>query len=397
MALLRILHVISSLAPESGGPPAIAAGIAGGQIARGHAVTIATVGNPADQLVPLDPRITIHTSKPDGSPRYAKSLALKSWLQQNILSFDFIHLHSIWQYPTFIASQIARKNNKKYVVLLNGMLEKYSVKQRSFAVKYAYWLWREKSVLQNAAALHCGNTAEIRKAVPWIASFPKVIIGNGVAQKEIAALPPRGAFRAAHPEFADRPLILFLSRLHPKKGLDRLLPHWHTVVQARPDVLFIIAGTGDPAYESQIDHLITQHNLQNHVQRVGQIVGPAKWQALVDADLFVLPSHQEGFSMAITEALAAGCVPIVTEECNYDELASHDCGIVIPSGDMAVFTQSTLDLLSNLARRTALAANGRQLVEQNYTWEVIAAQLEKIYHHAIARKSFPADGSPIWN
>src|SRR5205085_141426 len=98
-------------------------------------------------------------------------------------------------------------------------------------------------------------------------------------------------------------------------------------------------------------------------------------------DLFVLPSHQEGFSMAITEALAAGCAPVVTEECNFDELETHKCGLIIKSGDMAAFVQAVIQLLRDPTRRAALGASGKSLVESRFTWEIVARDLESVYRH----------------
>ena len=131
----------------------------------------------------------------------------------------------------------------------------------------------------------------------------------------------RGAFRAAHPELAERPLALFLSRLHPKKGLDRLIPAWKALAERMPEARLLIAGTGELDYVASLQKLAADSGLGDGVVFLGQLVGHQKWEALVDADVFVLPSHQEGFSMAITEALAAGCPPVVTEECNFDELS----------------------------------------------------------------------------
>jgi glycosyltransferase involved in cell wall biosynthesis len=131
---------------------------------------------------------------------------------------------------------------------------------------------------------------------------------------------------------------------------------------------------------------------------------------LADADVFVLPSHQEGFSMAITEALAAGCPPVVTEECNFDELeprgigvpaddrgivrpADASAGIIIRNGDMTAFTDAVTALLADPARHERLAAAGRQLVASRFTWQIIAEQMEQNYRHILAGGKFLPDGN----
>ena len=396
MSHLRILHVISSMSPEAGGPPAVCAGMTGDLAARGHQLTIATVDDQGGRLIPVRSGVQIQLFPLQGSARFSKSPALDSWLRTNVSKFDIVHLHSIWQFPTFAAARACWRARKPYVSVLHGMLDVYSLKNRSYRAKQLYWHWREKSVQSRSAGVQFLNAAEIRRAVSWVRPLHKFILPNGLLLSELNNLPSRGLFRGAHPEFQNRPIILFLSRLHPKKGLDRFIPAWPEVVRQVPDALLVIAGAGDDEYTRQIDSLIAQHNVQSSVIRVGQLDSTHKWQALVDADLFVLPSHQEGFSMAITEALGAGCTPVVTEDCNYDELAQSDSGIIIPGGDMRAFAQSIVDLLGDAPRSQRLAANGRKLVAENYTWEKIGENLEQIYRFILAGNRLPADGSSIW-
>jgi glycosyltransferase involved in cell wall biosynthesis len=400
-ALLRILHVIPGMATEIGGPPAVCAGLTAALAARGHSVTVATLNEGALPTVSLDSRVTLERFAPDGPTpgRYAKSETLDTWLQQNISKFQIAHLHSIWQFPTFAAARACWNHRVPYVSLLNGMLDTYSVNQRSRHIKRAYWLWRERKVEGRAAAIHCLNAAEIRRAVPWIRNMPKIILGNGIDASVLASLPSRGAFRAAHPDLSDRPLVVFLSRLHPKKGLDRLIPAWKAVAAKMPQCRLLIAGTGDPAYVESLKRLVAVSGLSDNILFLGQVIGGAKWNLLVDADLFVLPSHQEGFSMAITEALAADCPPVVTEECNFDELEpptpEPQRGVIIRNSNMSQFCDAIITLLSDARRRASFAAAGKELVASRFTWQTIAEQLESDYRHILAGRSFSPSGTPV--
>ncbi len=395
-ANLRVLHVITSMAAEAGGPPAVCAGLAGALAARGHKVTIAALSETGRTPVPVATQVQTVFFPPDSNGRYGASSAMSHWLRGNVAAFDIVHLHSLWQFPTFAAARACWHRKVPYVVLLNGMLDRYSVAQRSYWIKRLYWLLREGRIEGRARGIHCLNGAEIRRAVPWIRTLPKFIIGNGIAATELAAMPPRGRFRAKHPEFADAPLALFLSRLHPKKGLDRLIPAWKEFVQRVPQGRLLIAGTGDAAYVAALDRLIKSSGMLENIIRVGQLVGPDKWEALVDADLFVLPSHQEGFSMAITEALAAGCVPVVTEECNFDELRQHDCGLIIQNGDMPALARAAAELLVDASRRRKLAEAGQRLVRERCTWERIAEQMEAVYQWIRAGRALPPSGEAVW-
>ncbi|MGC9260874.1 MAG: glycosyltransferase, partial [Phycisphaerae bacterium] len=208
-------------------------------------------------------------------------------------------------------------------------------------------------------------------------------------------LPPRGQWRQEMKSTLgdiNRPIALFLSRIHPKKGLDRLLPLWPAVLREHPELLLVIAGTGDPAYLAQIRELIQQHNLQNAVLLAGQLSGKAKWSALVDADVFILPSHQEGFSMAITEAMAARLPVVITRECNFDEVERFHTGVVVRDGDMAAFVRHVADLLADATMRASMARNGPELVRERFTWEATAEKLERLYQAMIAnRNEIPFD------
>jgi glycosyltransferase involved in cell wall biosynthesis len=386
------------MASEAGGPPVVAAGLAGALAARGHQLTIATVHgvNPAgerERQIPVPHGVALQSFPMDGSPRYAKSAALDAWLNANVRNFDIAHLHAVWQFPTFSAARACWRNRVPYVTFLHGMLDNYSVRQRSYIVKRAYWLWREGKIHSRAAAIHCLNKAEIRRAVPWIASFPKFVVGNGISRGELNSLPAAGGFRAAHPELAGKSIALFLSRIHPKKGLDRLIPTWKTLAATMSNAVLVIAGAGDAEYVATIDQLIVQNGLQKNVVRVGQLTGEKKWQALVDADIFVLPSHQEGFSMAITEALAASLPPVVTEECNFDELEEAKAGIIIKNGDMQAFVDACQNLLMDLEKRKSFGARGRLLVESDFTWDQIAQRVEDAYRNILAGK--PAADSSV--
>jgi glycosyltransferase involved in cell wall biosynthesis len=347
----------------------------------------------------LHPAATLHAFPIDGLKWYITSHALDQWCNANIAAFDIVHLHSLWQFPTFAAARACWRHKKPYMVLLNGMLDSYSVRQSAW-LKRVYWFLREGKIEGRAAGIHCLNRAEIRRSDPWIKGMPKFILPNGIDAAQLADVPPRGAFRAAMPELADKPLVLFLSRLHPKKGLDRLIPAWKNVAARLPEARLLIAGTGESGYIALLKGLVSANNLQSRIIFLGQVIGAQKWQLLADADVFVLPSHQEGFSMAISESLAAGCPPIVTEECNFDELVppppETPCGAIVRNGDMRAFTDMVVELLRNPGKRRLLATAGKMLVASRYTWQKVAVDLEHIYRHILAGKPLAADGSDVW-
>jgi glycosyltransferase involved in cell wall biosynthesis len=401
---LKILHVISDMQVATGGPPVGCAGLTAACAARGHEVAIATThrplaaaadGNNSGQFVPTDARVTVDSFPTSGARNYRYSPGLDRWLRREAARFDIVHLHGLWQFPSFAAARACRRARVPYLVSPHGMLDSYSLRQHSFFLKCAYWLLRERRTFAGAAGIHCLNEAEHRRAA-WIRPFPKYLLPNGISSRDLHALPPPGRFRAARPELGPHPLILFLGRLHPKKGLDRLIPAWNHFVERSPDARLIIAGSGDPAYTRQLTRLIAQHRLDGRIVLIGQLSGNARWEALVDADLMVLPSRQEGFSNAILEALAAGCPPVITDSCNFDEVAREGCGLILPDDDMVRFAQATAALLADAPRRGAMAAAGKKLVANRFTWDILAAELDQLYRWILDGNKLPTDARPVW-
>lgn len=376
---MKILHVLSDIEIESGGVAAAASGMAEAVAARGHDVTIACLNRGGTPLQPHG--VSIKSFPPDRDSTLAPSAKLREYLQENIEEFAVVHIHGVWQQPGHYAAAAARKAKIPYILAPHGMLDAGSLAMgRRWAKSMAWFLW-DASMIYGATAIHCLNAAEIRCS-PALKKTPNVIIGNGISAIVLENLPLRGQWRQEMKDMLgniDRPIALFLSRIHPKKGLDRLLPLWPAVLEKHPELLLIIAGTGDPAYLAQIKELIRQYNLQDAVYLAGQLSGMSKWKVLVDADVFILPSHQEGFSMAITEAMAASLPVVITRECNFDEVERFHTGVIVRNGDMAAFVSQVADLIADVSMRTSIGNNGQKLIREQFTWEIIAEKLERLY------------------
>ena len=376
---MNILFVINDLTVESGGVTAAVCGLAQALVRRGHTVTIAAVDVPGTPAVPAG--ATVQRFAGDG-PRGA-SRGLRAFLCEHTGEYDVVHIHGIWQKHGHYAAAAAQRHGVPYLVAPHGMLDEACLRMGRRWLKRVSWWLVDGPMVRGAWAVHCLNAAEYRVA-PWLAGMRKVIFGNGLAGSELAALPGRGGFRGRHEAYFGgtrraRPMALFLSRVHPKKGLDRLLANWKLALAAQPELLLVIAGTGDAGYIEQLKLQCRREGIESAVMWAGQLVGPAKWEALVDADVFVLASHQEGFSMAITEALGAACPVVITEECHFDEVRDQDAGRVIDGGDMGAFMRAVAEVAGNAAVRARMSANGQKLVRENYTWERIAVLAEQAY------------------
>ncbi len=398
---MKLLFVITDLSIEAGGVTSAVCGLSEALAARGHAITIAGLDLGGTPARPAGAQV--HVFAPDSKSKLAPSRSLNAWLCENVARFDVVHIHGVWQHPGHYAARWAYKHRVPYLVAPHGMLDKAALRLRRMWVKRLAWLLWDGPMCRRAAAIHCLNLAEYRVS-PWIHGLKYVVLGNGIAGAVLADMPRRGAFRQAHPEWsatsqesagqaaaaeplaaggaarqtaARRPMALFLSRIHPKKGLDRLFTVWPLVLAKQPHALLVVAGTGEPHYLQSLKDQCRALGMDQSVAWAGQLVDRAKYEALVDADLFVLPSHQEGFSMAITEAMAARCPVVITRPCNFDEVAAAGAGLI--ADDMPAFADAVVKVLGDAAGASAMGDHGQRLVQENYTWETVAEKAEGIY------------------
>lgn len=380
----RILHVCGSMAPAAGGPPKIAISLAAAQAAHGHEVRLIcnelgdSEGAPSPVIAdtPGVDRVDVQRVNP---PRFAQLLGITpapAPIAKHVGWADVVHLHSVWDPVLPVAARVARRLGKPYLILLNGMLDPWSLSQSALKKRVALRLVY-RAMLNGAAALHLGNTDERDLIARLGLTTRHVIVPNGVFLEEIEPLPAPGTFRAQHPELGDRPFVLFLSRLHYKKGLDILAEAFGRFAADTPGVDLVVAGP-DEGYRQVFLDRVNGLGLAERVHVVGPVYGPDKYGALVDAECFCLPSRQEGFSVAITEALACGCVPVITEGCHFPEVAEAEAGYVTPLDPEAV-ADALRAVLRDPDDTRARGQRARELVEARYTWPVIARGLVQHY------------------
>jgi glycosyltransferase involved in cell wall biosynthesis len=258
------------------------------------------------------------------------------------------------------------------------VLDPYSLSQKRMKKRLAMLLGC-RAMLNQAAFLHTLNADEARLIEPLRLACPVKVIPNGVFPQAFDQLPSAGTFRAQHRDaLGDHPFIVFLSRLHHKKGLDYLADAFAIVARQHADARLVVVGPDEGALEpfvAQLDRL----GIRNRVLITGALYGQDKLAALVDAACFCLPSRQEGFSMAITEAMACGKAVVISGQCHFPEVAEHAAGEVLPL-DAQRFGEALALLLGNPERARAMGQAGRALVMSRYTWPAVARQT--IEHYA---------------
>jgi glycosyltransferase involved in cell wall biosynthesis len=322
---MRVLHVIPSIGPLRGGPS-----IAMGLIARalrdgGVDVDVATTNDNDTELIdvpigePVDENGVRYWYFARTTHPYTTSAGLGSWLRTNTANYDVVHAHALFSYSTSAGAAAARRNAIPYVIRPLGTLARYGMQQHSL-LKQISWFTVERRLLKQAAAVHFTSEAE-REEAERLGKWHSVVVPLGVA------LPPNLERVALD---ADRPVYLFLSRVHPKKRIELLLQAFWVVRESAPAARLVIAGSGAPDYVAQLKRLSDELGVSAGVEWAGHVAGADKLHLLERANAFVLPSVNENFGIAPVEALAAGLPVVVTRGVAiHREVEQRQAGVVV--------------------------------------------------------------------
>ncbi|HVO69049.1 MAG TPA: glycosyltransferase, partial [Aggregatilineaceae bacterium] len=209
------------------------------------------------------------------------------------------------------------------------------------------------------------------------------VVPNGVQLRDFAHLPPREPFRMWW-KLGDGLVVLFLGRLHARKGLQLLIPAFAEAIKVVPDARLVIAGP-DEGMLATLKALTNEFNLDGRVAFTGMLTGDEKLAALAAADLFVLPAVGEGFSMAVLEAMACGLPVLLTPGCNFPEVVDAGAGMVVPR-EIGPLSEALGALLIDGERRVSMGRLARELVQQRFTWPQVVAQMVDVYRRVSNQK-----------
>ncbi len=310
-------------------------------------------------------------------PRGVRLIGPEADLERFVRCAEVVHLHGLWQGHTRRGARAARQARVPYIIASHGMAEPWALRHKAMK-KRIYLSLVEKRNLQRAACLHALSRPEIGHLRALTPKTPIALVPNGVRLEPFADLPARSLLEREFPELEGKFLLLFLSRLHVKKGLDLLAQALLSIRLDHPEVHLLLAGNDDGARQPFLQQMAS-FGLASRVTCLGHVAGERAREVWGAADAFILPSYSEGFSMAILEALAARKPAIITTACHFPELARVRGGIVVEP-DRASVTQGLRELLERTpAERETLAASGRSLVESRYTWAEQGRRLTEVY------------------
>jgi len=360
----------------------------------GHNVTILTTSNVTDEL-PLIPSVAVSGYFCELSNwRWSKEFARS--LPGYVSRSDIVHIHTVWEYPTWAAMKVCRSFEVPYIIRPCGMLEHWSLSQ-SKVKKWLYLNFFINYLLKEAAAIHFTSLSESVNSNRFSAYFDKFVIPIGIEPASYEDLVTESQFFDRFPILKGREIVLFLGRLHPKKQPEVAIQAFGIACKVHPNTFLVMAGPGEPEYLAQLKTLTQRLGIENKVMFVGMLCKKAVLEAFRAATLFVLPSLQENFGISVAEAMAAACPVIVSHQVSLSsEVASFNAGVVCHA-EVEPIAKSLVRLLENSALRKTMGANGRSLILEKFTWKRIANELTDVYadilsgkrEHVAWRKAFP--------
>lgn len=381
-----LLQAITSLNPAGGGVAGAACLLHRDLASRGHQMELVCIDDPSATWLKDCPQ-PCHAVGP-GRTGFQYSTQLASWLREHLSHFDAVIVHGLWQHIGLAVRSACLAAGVPYFVFPHGMLDpwfKHTYPLKHFK-KWLYWPWGEYRVLRDATAVlfTCEDERRLAQTSFWLYRCNEQVVGLGIEEPPGNSISQIRAYTDRFPELSGKRFLLFLGRLHPKKGIELLISAFGKVAPSHPDLCLVIAGTasgvgiGD-AYREHLESLAREQCPQERVHFVGMLQGPVKWGALRSAEAFVLPSHQENFGIAVVEALACGTPALISRQVNiWREIGKDRAALV--ENDTLDGTHSLLCRWLDLPEvdRKAMCLNAQSCFETRFKIAAVAKRMVKV-------------------
>ncbi len=379
--MIRVLQVVASINQAVGGPAVTVSRLAASLQAQDVATVIAALDYPEHGSQLNQGGFKLINIRAGWLAKRLRGWCPELRRQMQSIAthgINLVHSHGLWMFPNIYARQVAMSSGLPLIVSPRGMLQQWSL-GRGRIKKMIAWNIYEQINLKAAALFHATSEDEALSIKQLGFTQPIAIIPNGIDLPDLASIPDRSMLEKVHPELVDKFWILFLSRLHPVKGIEELLRCWRNLAELYKNWQLIIAGPDLDGYEKYIRQETIRLGLEKRVTFTGMLQGKEKACAFKHADLFILPTHSENFGLVIGEALSHATPVITTKAAPWTDLLTHKCGWWVDRSETDL-TSAMLDAMTRpgTARRE-MGMNGRALMEQSYSWDRISSRMKAVY------------------
>lgn len=383
---MKILHSLARLDLRDGGPVRAVIDLSEALAARGHDVRLMVQAGP-DVPASWNQRGTMPAMTELGTPQLGGfwfSRGPLARIRELIDACEVVHLHGIWTPQNSQVAALARRQGKPHVVSCRGMLDDWSMRQKRLKKQIYLRIAGGAAMLNSARLVHCTAQGELRQAAQWFPGSTGVVIPNLLDLAPYVTLPGPERARARFPQLArSEPVVLFLSRLHPKKGVEHLIEAARILSDRGRPHQVLIAGTGSENYQRTLRSLAERLGVNPLVSFVGMVTGADKVSLYEASHVFALPTSQENFGFVFYEALAAGCPVITTKGVDtWPELA--EAGAEIINQDARQLANAIDGMTADRGERAQRGSRGRAWVLQNLDPTHIVQAYEQFYERALS-------------
>jgi glycosyltransferase involved in cell wall biosynthesis len=387
---VKLLRLSRSLNPAGGG---IAEGVrqfTPHLAALGVATTVASLDPPEAPWLQDQPCQAIGLGPVATGYGYRRSLPAR--IRALALQHDVVIIEGIWQYHAYATWRALRGSAIPYFVYTHGMLDPWF--KRTYPLKHlkkwAYWPWADYRVLRDATAVLFTTEQErlLARQSFWLYEANELVVGYGTSAPPPDAERQRQAFLQRFPQLRGQRLLLFLSRIHPKKGVDLLIEAFAAVADADPRLQLVIAGPDQVGWQASLQQRAAELGIAERLTWPGMLSGELKWGAFRCAELFCLPSHQENFGIVVAEALACGLPVAIAEPVNISaEVATARAGLV--HADTVAGTTAALRQWLVLAamEKEQMGLRAEQLFRERFDFASVARKLLPVLSEGISTNS----------
>jgi glycosyltransferase involved in cell wall biosynthesis len=386
--MARILHVIPYMHPRAGGPPVVVENLVRETGKYGHESQIISTplfcsGDEKALLQRLNGLAP--TSFLTSSPFILFDHNAKHEITGAVRSADIVHIHTLWNPINTLVRWACTSQKRPYVLMPHGMLDPYALSVKRW--RKALYLWAlERQNIASAIRLIYTTPEEARLAATQMSLPHGVVVPLGADAPDGNSDELASQFLERFPQARGRRPLLFLGRLHIKKGLDRILTALPAVARTFPDVLLTVVGDGSSKYQRELCRTIVAENLDSNVLMTGRLEGTLKWGAYACAELFLLPSRQENFAITVAEAMQMGVPLIISNKVNtWPYVNEAGAGLILDeNGIEAGLEGSIISLMKDTGRRKVMGTHGREYARRILTWAQSTTSLMKCYDEVLA-------------